>query len=85
MAISASRSSSEIWFEFRFDAYDPAKKAATATTITNPIINPLNVDFLQISFHYHFDLTQNLQNSFEFVQRPSILNRIGNFTIVIHH
>jgi len=45
LAIASSRSPSEIWFEFRFDVYDPAKNAAIPTTIINPMINPLNVDF----------------------------------------
>ena len=40
LAIASSRSSSEIWFELKFDVYDPAKNAATPTTTINPIINP---------------------------------------------
>ena len=80
MAITASRSSSEIWFEFRFDVYDPAKNAATPTTIINPIINPLNVDFLQIPYPYYFDLTQNHQNHFDLTQ-----NHQNHFDLTQNH
>jgi hypothetical protein len=35
-AIASSRSSSEIWLEFRFDVYDPAKNAVIPTSIITP-------------------------------------------------
>ena len=51
LAIASSRSSCEIWFEFMFEKYIPAKNAATPTATINPIIRPFDFDlFWENSF-----------------------------------